>query len=483
MIELPTPAGSEPQPRRMRHGAMAARERITALFDPGTFVEWGADVAPAAPIVGPAVDAPGDGVITGTGTIDGKPAYAFAQDFAVLEGTLGERGAGKLVALLDRAADAGAPVVALLHSNGARVSEGLGALEGATQVFQRMVVYRGRVPMIAVAMGFCAGFSAYLATLSDLVIMVERTSFLVTTSPAVVRVATNQRVRLPELGGARMHAEVSGVAHLLAASEPDAIALAREMAGFLRAQRKPSRSPTEPMPALPANPQVGYDVKPLIGAIADGGAVRELRPLWAKNVVTALIRLDGQPVGVVANQPLVDAGALTPTSARKMAEFVKLCDAHGLPLVFLVDVPGILPGVEYEQAGILAEGAEFYRAIVTEVPRLALVTRKCYGGAYALLHSKTGGGALVLAYPDARIGVVGASVALQLLGAELDEAGRSALAERWAEHGDSVQAAAARGIVDRVIAPNDTRRELIMALKQFPVHAPGSRLRRSGWQA
>ncbi|MBM3267957.1 MAG: methylmalonyl-CoA carboxyltransferase [Candidatus Sericytochromatia bacterium] len=466
--------------RKARHGALTARERLEYLLDRDTFHEWGAHVEPAPQLFGdqPA-DAQGDAVIAGFGTVGSRTVFAFAQDFSVLEGTLGQRGAEKIVNLLDRAADAGAPVVGLLHSNGARLSEGIASLEASTQVFQRYIAYSGRMPILAIAMGFCSGFPAYLASLSDLVIMVDRTSFLVTTSPAIIRSATGQRVGLQELGGARMHGDTSGVAHLTAPTEEAALALARDVIGYLGGAQGPPEAPHQPIPDLPDNLAEPYDVKPLIGAIADGSRFLELWPRWARNVVTGFARLGGRPIGIVANQPLVEAGAVTVQSARKMSRFVRLCDRFGLPLLFLVDVPGILPGVEAEHGGILVEGAAFYRALLTEVPRLTLVTRKCYGGAYGLMNSKQGLGAMVLAYPDARIGVMGADVASQILG---DGNGKSEeIARAWQIHGESARVAAQRGIVDRLVTPAETRAELLAAFSIFPPASPQSRLRRSGW--
>ncbi len=470
--------------RKARHGAMTARERMIALFDPDSFLEWGEHVEPVIQSFGPQPEeASGDGVIAGSGRIGGKLAFAFAQDFSVLEGTLGERGAQKIIELIDRAVDAGAPVIGLLHSNGARLSEGIGSLEAGTLVFQRYIVYAGRIPFIAVAMGFCSGFPAYLAALSDVVIMVERTSFLVTTSPAVIRAATGQQVRLPELGGAKTHSEISGVAHLTAPSEPEALKLARDAVGYLSppSLRHPTLPPAPPCPPLPKNPALAYDVLPLVHSVADDGEFLELSARWARNVVTGFLRIGGRAVGVIANQPLWESGAVTVKSARKMTRFIKLCDAFGLPLLFLVDVPGILPGVGPEHEGILSAGAEYYRSLNTEVPRLTLVTRKCYGGAYGLLNSKQGGGAFVLAYPEARIGVAGAAVAMQILGQGIDDPSRLAeLARDWEQRGESVLAAARRGVIDRIIDPLRTREELHAALSHFPDRST-SCLRRSGW--
>ncbi len=485
-IDMTTPSPTEltHTVRKRRHGALTARERLETLFDPESFVEWGAEVEPVPQIFGPQpTDAAGDGVITGFGRIAGRLAFAFAQDFAVMAGTLGQRGAQKIVDLLDRAVDAGAPVIGLLHSNGARLSEGVSSLEASTGVFQRYIVYGGRIPIITVAMGFCSGFPAYLASLSDVVIMVERTSFLVTTSPAVIRAATGHQVRLPELGGARVHSEKSGVAHLTAPTEPAALDLARTVVGYLAQEgRKPVVEPTEPMPGLPQSMTTPYDVLPVVRSIVDGSEFLELWPKWGRSVAVGFARLGGRAVGVIANQPLHEAGSLTVKSARKMSRFVRLCDSFGLPLVNLVDVPGILPGVEPEHEGILVEGAHFYRALNTEVPRLTLVLRKCYGGAYGLLNSHRGGGAIVLAYPFARIGVAGVDVALQILGGEEDDAeAGAALAEAWRNMGDSAQAAAKLGVVDRIITPERTRIELLTALDIFPARSESSRLRRSGW--
>lgn len=486
---LPVPEAVPPEltrtVRRRRHGALTALERLETLFDPNTFVEWGAEVEPAPQIFGPQpTDASGDAVITGCGRIAGRLAFAFAQDFAVMEGTLGQRGSQKIIDLLDRAVDAGSPVIGLLHSNGARLSEGINSLEAGTGVFQRYIVYSGRIPIITVAMGFCSGFPSYLACLSDVVIMVERTSFLVTTSPAVIRAATGQQVRLPELGGSRIHSEISGVAHLTAPSEPAALCLARMVVGYLSADGPPpSCEPTQPMPSLPQNLSSPYDVVPLVRSVVDGSEFLELWPKWGKSVSVGFARLGGRAIGVVANQPLHDAGAVTVKSARKMSRFVRLCDAFGLTLLFMVDVPGILPGVEPEHEGILVEGAHFYKALNTEVSRITVVLRKCYGGAYGLLNSRRGGGTIVLAYPFARIGVAGVDVALQILGGAGNDAAAGAdLATAWRNLGDSAQAAARLGVVDRIITPDRTRAELLAALDVFPAHFKSSRLRRSGWR-
>lgn len=469
--------------RLARMGHLTARARLERLFDPGTFSEWGGLVTHQSRDFGLDSEHPyGDGVITGQGRVDGRLVFAYAQDYAVMEGTTGASGAKKVCDLLDRAASVGAPVVSLLHSNGARVQEGFGMLEGITALFYRIVRYSGVVPQLTAVMGVCAGVPAYMAALNDLCFMVDDTSFAMVTSPAVVKVATGESVGLAELGGAEMHAATSGFAHARFPDEAACIEGLREALSYLPANNaaeaprlaaRPPASPPDWDSLVPEDPYAPFDMRTLVHGVLDGGAFHELHAAFGPSALVGFGRIEGRPVGVVANQPLVQGGALDTRASRKIARFVRLCDAYNLPLVFLVDVPGFLPGREQEQAGILLNGAMVISAFETDVPRISLVVRKCYGGAYVMLNSKACGGDLVLAYPHARIGATGAEAAFEMLHrraarqAEDPAAFKAEKIAEFREFYESVYAAAAHGVVDRVIRPADTRRELADALAVF----------------
>ncbi|HEY9721513.1 MAG TPA: carboxyl transferase domain-containing protein, partial [Oscillatoriaceae cyanobacterium] len=415
------------------------------------------------------------------GEVNGRPVFAYSQDYAVLDGTTGAMQAKKICDLLDRAVSVGAPVVSLLHSNGARVQEGFPMLEGITAMFQRIVRTSGVVPQIAAVMGVAAGVPAYMAALNDWCLMVDDTAFAMVTSPAVVKVATGEEVSLAELAGAEMHSQTSGFAHRRFADDDACLEGIRELLGYLpsnNAAEVPTL-PARPAPSpdwhrlVPEDPYAPFDIRALIGAVVDGGQLFEIHPEYGASAVVGFARIEGRSVGVVANQPMVSGGAITSQAARKIARFVRSCDAYNVPLVYFVDVPGFQPGREQEQAGILLHGAMVLSAFDTDVPRIAVVVRKCYGGAYVMLNSKACGGDLVLAYPQARIAATGAEAAFEMLyRKEARQAADPAAfrAERIAEfreHHESVYAAAAHGVVDRVILPQDTRAELAQALALF----------------
>ncbi|MDB5101315.1 MAG: methylmalonyl-CoA carboxyltransferase [Cyanobacteria bacterium RYN_339] len=465
-----TPGDPRMSKRLQRMGHLGVRERLERLFDAGTFTEWGRLVA-----------ATGDGVVTGYGKVEGRLVFAYAQDYTVQEGTTGALGAKKVCDLLDRAAEVGAPVVSLLHSNGARVEEGYGMLEGITELFYRIVRYSGVIPQLTAVMGVAAGVPAYMAALNDLCFMVDDISFAMVTSPAVIKVSTGEEVGLAELGGAEMHAGVSGFAHARFPDEAACLAGLREAIAYLPANNSADAPHAAARPAVavdwerlvPEDPYAPFDMHELVAGVLDGGRFFELHREFGPSALTGFGRIEGRPVGVVANQPLVQGGALDSPASRKIARFVRLCDAYNLPLVFFVDVPGFLPGKAQEQAGILLHGAMVLSAFETDVPRLSVVVRKCYGGAYVMLNSKACGGDLVLAYPQARIGATGAEAAFEMLHRKAarqapDPAAFKAekIAE-FQEHYESVYAAAGQGVVDRVILPADTRRELASALEVF----------------
>jgi propionyl-CoA carboxylase beta chain len=475
-------APGDPRMRKRleRLGHLGARERLERLFDAGTFTEWGRLVTHQSKDFGLEAERPaGDGVITGYGRIEGRLVFAYSQDYAVLEGTTGAMGARKVCDLLDRAAEVGAPVVSLLHSNGARVQEGFGMLEGITELFYRIVRYSGVIPQLTAVMGVAAGVPAYMAALNDLCFMVDGISFAMVTSPAVIKVATGEEVSLPELGGAEMHAGVSGFAHARFADEAACLAGLREAVSYL----PPNNSADAPLVAarpavgrnfvVPEDPYQPFDMRELVDGVLDGGQFFELHREFGGSALTGFGRIEGRPVGVVASQPLVNGGALDSPASRKIARFVRLCDAYNLPLVFFVDVPGFLPGKAQEQLGILLHGAMVLSAFETDVPRLAVVVRKCYGGAYVMLNSKACGGDLVLAYPQARIGATGAEAAFEMLHrkaarqAEDPVAFKAEKIAEFREFYESVYAAASHGVVDRVILPEDTRKELAEALEVF----------------
>jgi acetyl-CoA carboxylase carboxyltransferase component len=466
-----------------RMGSMNARDRMTRLFDPNTFTEWGKFATHQSHDFGLEANRPlGDGVVCGYGRINGRLVFAYAQDYSVLEGTTGASQARKICDLLDRAAEVGAPVISLLHSNGARVQEGYGMLEGITEMFYRIVRYSGVIPQLTAVMGVCAGVPAYMAALHDYCFMVDETSFAMVTSPAVIKVATGEEVSLSELAGPEMHTQVSGFAHRRFADDESCLDALRELVGYLPANNaadapreasRPALSTVDWATLVPEDPFAPFDMRKLIGGVVDGGDWFEVHPEFGPSALVGFARIEGRPCGVVANQPLVLGGALDSPASRKIARFVRTCDAYNLPLVFLVDVPGFQPGSDQERAGILLHGAMVLSAFDTDVPRISVVVRKCYGGAYVMLNSKACGGDLVRAYPHARIGATGAEAAYEMLyrrearQAEDKEAFKAAKIAEFREFYESVYAAAAHQVVDRVIRPEDTRREVAEALEVF----------------
>lgn len=454
-------AGDPKQLARMaRWGQGRAKERLEALFDPGTFRHHQALLAPVgADALGPDT-AWGDGVAMGQGQVGGRPAFAYAHDLAVMEGTTGERAARALVALYDQALAVGAPVVAIFHGNGARVSEGYGMLEANAALFQRVVRASGVIPQLAAVVGVAGGVPAYLAALMDLVVQVEGQGFAYVTSPAVLRVALGERVGLPELGGAAVHASVSGLTHLVAPTEAALWPLLRELLERLPANHQqasplaPARPPLRPSLAglVPEDPHQPFDVGPVIEGLVDEGSFLELHATYGPSVRVGLARWGGRSVALVANQPLHLAGALDVPASRKLARFLRWADAFDLPLVFLVDVPGFLPGREQEHLGILAAGAHVLAAMDTACPRISVILRRCYGGAYVLLNGRASGGDLVLAWPQAQIAATGV-----LAGAAMQGASGATFA------GGALEAAAA-GVVDRIVRPEETRQAVEEAL-------------------
>ena len=463
-----------------RRGKLTARERLEVLLDEGSFEEYDMFVEHRCADFGmEAQRIPGDGVVTGHGTVNGRLVFVFSQDFTVFGGSLSEAHAEKICKVMDRAMKVGAPVVGLNDSGGARIQEGVASLGGYAEVFQRNVLASGVVPQVSVIMGPCAGGAVYSPAMTDFIFMVEDTSFMYVTGPDVVRTVTHETVTHEELGGARTHARRSGVADLALDNDIEALLQVRRFLGFLPSSNReaPPLRPTEdPIdrrePSLdslvPDNPNKPYDIKELIRKTADEGVFFELQPDWAANIVVGFARYGGQPVGVVANQPMVLAGCLDIDSARKGGRFVRFCDAFNLPIVTFVDVPGFLPGTVQEYGGIIKHGAKLLFAYAeATVPKVTLITRKAYGGAYDVMSSKHLRGDVNYAWPQAEIAVMGTKGAVEIIfrqdiGDEEKIAGRTA---EYAEKFANPFIASARGYIDDVIRPRNTRFRICRSLE------------------
>ena len=463
-----------------RRGKLTARERLEVLLDEGSFEEYDMFVEHRCADFGMEEQrVPGDGVVTGHGTVNGRLVFVFSQDFTVFGGSLSETHAEKICKVMDRAMKVGAPVVGLNDSGGARIQEGVASLGGYAEVFQRNVLASGVVPQVSVIMGPCAGGAVYSPAMTDFIFMVEDTSFMYVTGPDVVRTVTHEMVSHEELGGARTHARRSGVADLALDNDIEALLQVRWFLGFLPSSNReapplrPTEDPIERQePSLdslvPDNPNKPYDIKELIRKTADEGVFFELQPDWAGNIVIGFARYGGQPVGVVANQPMVLAGCLDIDSARKAGRFVRFCDAFNLPIVTFVDVPGFLPGTVQEYGGIIKHGAKLLFAYAeATVPKVTLITRKAYGGAYDVMSSKHLRGDVNYAWPQAEIAVMGAKGAVEIIfrqdiGDEEKIAGRTA---EYAEKFANPFIASARGYIDDVIRPRNTRFRICRSLE------------------
>ena len=455
---------------------MTARERIDLLLDKGSFREIDAFVTHRERNFG--MDKQkflGDSVVTGWGTVDGRLVYIFSQDFTVFGGSLSQVHAEKICKIMDMAMRNGAPVIGLNDSGGARIQEGVVSLGGYADIFLRNTLASGVIPQISAIMGPCAGGAVYSPALTDFIYMVKESSYMFITGPDVVKAVTGEEVSFEELGGAMTHNEKSGVGHFACADEAAALAMTRALLGFLpnnnmeplplrETSHKPTRSCPELDELVPENPNKPYDIRKIIEAIADDGVFLEVQEHHAKNIVVGYVRIDGHPVGVVANQPLVLAGCLDIDASVKAARFVRTCDAFNVPLLTLVDVPGFLPGTDQEYGGIIRHGAKLLYAFTeATVPKVTLVTRKAYGGAYDVMASKHIRGDINLAYPTAEIAVMGAEGAVniifrrELAQAEDVEAERARLIADYRRLFASPYKAAEFGFLDRVILPRDTR--------------------------
>jgi acetyl-CoA carboxylase carboxyltransferase component len=478
--------GAERIARQHDAGKLTARERLAVLLDPGTFVELDRFVTHRATEFGlDKTEAPGDGVATGYGAIHGRLVYVFSQDFTVLGGSLGEAHAAKICKIMDLAVRNGAPVIGLNDSGGARIQEGVASLGGYAEIFLRNTLASGVVPQISVIMGPCAGGAVYSPAITDFTVMVRGTSYMFVTGPQVVKAVTREEVTLEDLGGAEVHASRSGVAHFVAPSDEDALALVRRLLAFLpqnnlddAPRAETGDDPQRMDPALdtlvPADPNRPYDMRDVITRIVDRGEFLEVHQAFAANIVVGFARLGGRSVGVVAQQPAVLAGVLDINSAVKGARFVRFCDAFNIPLVTFVDVPGFLPGTAQEHGGIIKHGAKLlYAYCEATVPKLAVITRKAYGGAYDVMSSKHIRGDLNLAWPTAEIAVMGPEGAIDIIfRRELDAADdraamRARLAAEYRAKFATPYVAASRGYIDDVIEPRETRPRLISALEML----------------
>ena len=456
-------------------GKLTARERIEALLDEDSFEEFDTYVTHRCTDFGMAERrVPGDGVVTGWGRIHGRPVYVFSQDFTVFGGSLSETHAQKICKIMDMAMRNGAPVIGLNDSGGARIQEGVASLAGYAEVFQRNVLASGVVPQISVIMGPCAGGAVYSPAMTDFIFMVRGTSYMFVTGPDVVKTVTNEVVSAEELGGAKTHSERSSVADGAYPNDMEALHEVRRLFGFLPLSNRvpppvmvtedPADRVEESLDTLvPANPNKSYDIKEVIRRIADEGEVFEIQEAFARNIITAFIRIDGQTIGVVANQPLVLAGCLDINSSRKAGRFVRFCDAFGIPILTLVDVPGFLPGTAQEHGGVIKHGAKLLFAFAeATVPKVTVIIRKAYGGAYDVMSSKHIRGDVNYAWPTAEIAVMGPKGAVEILyRSELgDEDKIAARAKEYEARFANPFAVAERGFIDEVILPRNTRRRV-----------------------
>ena len=461
-------------------GRLTARERLEVLLDPGSFEEVDAFVEHNATEFGMADQRiPGDGVVTGSGTINGRLTYVFAQDFTVFGGSLSERHAQKICKIMDAAMKVGAPVIGLNDSGGARIQEGVASLAGYAEVFQRNVLASGVVPQLSLIMGPCAGGAVYSPAMTDFIFMVKDSSYMFVTGPDVVKTVTNEVVTQEELGGALTHTTKSGVADLAFENDIDALLGLREFFDFLplsNRQSVPERPTSDPFDRqedsldtlVPPSATTPYDMHELIRKVADEGDFFELQPAHAANIIIGFCRIEGRTVGVVANQPTVLAGCLDIAASKKAGRFVRFCDAFDIPILTFVDVPGFLPGVAQEHNGIIKNGAKLLFAYAeATVPKITVITRKAYGGAYDVMASKHLRGDLNYAWPTAEIAVMGAKGAVEIIfrGRTPEE-----IAERTAEYEARFAnpfVAASMGFIDDVIEPRDTRRKIALGLRKL----------------
>jgi propionyl-CoA carboxylase beta chain len=467
-------------------GKLTARERIELLLDPGSFNELDQFVVHQCTEFGIADrKILGDGVVTGYGTIDGRLVYVFSQDFTVFGGSLGEMFAKKVCKLMDLALKTGAPVIGLNDSGGARIQEGVASLAGYGDIFFRNVITSGVIPQISAIMGPCAGGAVYSPALTDFIIMVDKTSHMFITGPDVVKAALGQKVTFEELGGAMVHSQTSGVAHFIAKDEQNCIQIIKKLLTYLPSNHledppaieptdDPNRTDETLAHILPDDPDKPYDVKKIITRVVDNGEFFEIQPLWAQNIVIGFGRLNGKTIGIVANQPAHYAGALDINSSMKAGRFIRFCDCFNIPIITFVDVPGFLPGIEQEHGGIIKHGSKLlYAYCEATVPKVTVILRKDYGGAYDVMGSKHSGADINYAWPTAEIAVMGPHGAINIIfrkeiaEAKNPEQKRIELVSEYRQKFASPYIAAQKGYIDEVIEPAETRPKLISALESL----------------
>lgn len=466
-------------------GKLTARERISLLVDEGSFVELNTFIEHRGTNFGmDNLEAPGEGVVTGYGKINGRGVYVFAQDFTVFGGALGEMHAKKIANIMDLAAKNGCPIVGLNDSGGARIQEGVVSLDGYGQVFYRNSIYSGVVPQISVIMGPSAGGAVYSPAITDFVLMVEKTSQMFITGPKVIETVTGEQITSEELGGAKVHSSVSGNAHFACPSEPEAMEYVRRLLSFLPQsnEEKPPKLDHEEddgwcetiLDVVPIEGTKVYDVRNMIRYVIDDGDFMEVHENFARNIVVGFARIDGRTVGIIANQPKVMAGGLDIDSSDKLARFIRFCDSFNIPLITFEDVTGFFPGINQEHNGIIRHGAKIlYAYSEATVPKITVITRKAYGGAYVALNSKSIGADLVYSWPNAEIAVMGPEGAANIIfSKEINDsedpvATRTQKIEEYRERFANPYIAASMGMVDDVIDPRETRKKLKEALEML----------------
>jgi acetyl-CoA carboxylase carboxyltransferase component len=472
--------------RQHARGRMTARERLMLLLDKGSFREMDIFVTHNVQDFGLAEQKVlGDGVITGYGTINGRLVFVYSQDFTVFGGSVSRAHAQKICKIMDMAMKNGAPIIGLNDSGGARIQEGVHSLAGYAEIFYRNVISSGVVPQISVIMGPCAGGAVYSPAITDFVIMVKDTSHMFVTGPDVIKTVTHEDVTFEELGGAVVHASKSGVAHFAAENEEDALFLAQHLVDYLPSNnmedspyQPPNDDPLREAPLLdtlvPDNPNKPYDMKDVIKHIVDNGHFLEVHEHWAANIIVGFARLGGRSVGIVAQQPMVLAGVLDTEASQKSARFVRFCDAFNVPLIVLEDVPGFMPGLNQEHGGIIRHGAKLlYAFSEATVPKLTVIVRKAYGGAYCVMNPRHLGADLVLAWPSAEIAVMGPDGAVNVIfRREIAEADdpllrKAELVQEYRTRFANPYVAASAGFIDNVIEPRETRPRLINALEML----------------
>ena len=466
-----------------KRGKLTARERLELLLDEGSFRELDALVTHRATDFGLETEHYlGDGVVTGHGLIDGRPVFVYSQDFTVFGGSLSEAHAEKIVKVMDLAMENGVPIIGLSDSGGARIQEGVVSLGGYAEIFLRNTLASGVVPQISLVLGPCAGGAVYSPAITDFTVMVDGSSYMFVTGPNVVKTVTHEEIDFEGLGGARVHNETSGVAHFLAPGEPQALELTRQLVGYMPQNNvDPAprmgewQAPEVDGPAMdaiiPDSPQRSYDMHGVIRGIVDGGSFTEVHEHFARNILCGFARVEGRSIGIVAQQPEVLAGVLDIDASDKAARFVRFCDCFNIPLVTLVDVPGFLPGVDQEHRGIIRHGAKLlYAYSEATVPKITIITRKAYGGAYDVMSSKHIRGDLNFAWPTAEIAVMGVEGAVNIVfrdrieSAADPDAERARLVAEYQERFANPYVAAARGYVDEVILPSESRARVADAL-------------------